>query len=89
MRTRTRSLLPIMIGLWLWDLAVFLGSADPNRIAPEGLASAIMGAALVLPIALYGMWLLRKPEYRYASDLSEAVHGDRTRPSARTRAPGC
>ncbi|WP_156256475.1 CPBP family intramembrane glutamic endopeptidase [Sandarakinorhabdus oryzae] len=69
LRVRTRSLLPMIVGHWLWDLAVFLGSADPNRhVAGGGSTSLLYAAALVAPIALYGLWLLRKPEYRDADD---------------------
>ncbi len=70
MRIRTRSLIPIMVGHWLWDLAVFLGSADPNRTTPAGGSTNMFaGLALVAPIALYGLWLLRNPERRAVSDV--------------------
>jgi membrane protease YdiL (CAAX protease family) len=69
-RIRTRSILPIMVGHWLWDLAIFLGSADPDKpAAAAGATNPIMGAVLVAPIALYGLWLLRRPEYRDTDDV--------------------
>lgn len=68
MRIRTRSLIPIMVGHWLWDFAIFLSSADPDRVAQAGAANPLFGVALVAPIALYGLWLLRKPEYQTLSD---------------------
>jgi uncharacterized protein len=73
MRIRTRSLIPIMVGHWLWDFAVFLSSADPEKVVQGGPANPLFGVALVAPIALYGLWLLRKPEYRHMSDEPAAL----------------
>jgi membrane protease YdiL (CAAX protease family) len=67
MRIRTRSLFPIMIGHWLWDLAVFISTPAPGQPAPNPLPW-YSGAVLVAPIALYGLWLLRKREFRVISD---------------------
>ncbi len=56
LRIRTRSIVPIMIGHWLWDLAVFLGPADPNKPAADAASpNLLLGAALVAPIALHGL----------------------------------
>jgi hypothetical protein len=70
LRIRTRSLVPMMIGHWLWDLSVFLSASDAASPAtPDaGPAKLLAGAVLVAPIALYGLWLLRKPEYRVHDD---------------------
>jgi membrane protease YdiL (CAAX protease family) len=69
MRIRTRSLWPVMIGHWLWDVSVFLSAADPGKAAAGGgHANPLLGAALVAPLALYGLWLLRKPEHRVMTD---------------------
>ncbi len=67
MRIRTRSLFPIMIGHWLWDLAVFISTPAPGQPVPNPLPW-FSGALLVTPIALYGLWLLRKPEFRLTRD---------------------
>jgi membrane protease YdiL (CAAX protease family) len=70
LRIRTRSLVPMMIGHWLWDLSVFLNASDATVSAAPGgdPIRLFVGAALVAPIALYGLWLLRKPEHRVISD---------------------
>lgn len=67
MRIRTRSLFPIMIGHWLWDLSVFISSPAPGQPVPNPLPW-FSGVLLVTPIALYGLWLLRKPEFRLTTD---------------------
>jgi membrane protease YdiL (CAAX protease family) len=70
LRIRTRSLLPIMVGHWLWDLAVFLSASDSATAAaqPSGATRLLAGAVLVVPITLYGLWLLRRPEFRVMVD---------------------
>jgi membrane protease YdiL (CAAX protease family) len=74
LRIRTRSLLPIMVGHWLWDLAVFLGASDiANTAAEPGSPNLLYGAALVAPIALYGLYILRKPEHRVMDDILIAL----------------
>jgi uncharacterized protein len=73
LRIRTKSLLPIMIGHFLWDLAVFLVGYRPigAPVSTEAPASMLWGAAFVAPVALYGLWLLRKAEYRTITDDNE------------------
>ncbi|MFM9979232.1 MAG: lysostaphin resistance A-like protein [Sphingomonadaceae bacterium] len=69
MRIRTRSIWPIIIGHWLWDFSIFLSSADPTKAAQATTAgNPLYGLALVAPIALYGLWLLRTAEYRRLDD---------------------
>jgi uncharacterized protein len=70
LRIRTRSLWPMMIGHWLWDLSVFLSASGTTApaAADGGPNKLLYGAALVAPVALYGLWLLRKPEYRVDND---------------------
>jgi uncharacterized protein len=70
LRIRTRSLIPIMIGHCLWDFAVFLVGYHPVAAPTPTAAPANMlwGAVLVAPIAVYGLWLLRKAEHRAVSD---------------------
>lgn len=69
MRIRTRSIWPMIIGHWLWDFSIFLSSADPAKAAAgAGTGNPIYGLALVAPLALYGLWLLRKPEHRRIDD---------------------
>ncbi len=70
LRIRTRSLVPIMVGHWLWDLGVFLSSSPAaGEAVPVASATKLLaGAALVAPIALYGLWLLRKPQFRVSTD---------------------
>lgn len=66
LRIRTRSLWPIMIAHWLWDLAVFANVS--GAVVPTGTGNSYVGILLVAPIALYGLWLLRKPEFRHLDD---------------------
>lgn len=49
---------------------MFLGTADASGAATQdgSPAELLYGAALVAPIALYGLWLLRKPEFRVLTD---------------------
>ncbi|EXG83029.1 putative protease of the Abi (CAAX) family [Sphingomonas jaspsi DSM 18422] len=79
LRIRTRSLWPIMIGHWLWDLAVFANVS--GAVAPTGTGNSYMGILLVAPIGLYGLWLLRKPEFRHIDDDETA----RTMPALATK----
>lgn len=66
LRIRTRSLWPIMIAHWLWDLAIFVDLS--GAAAPASSDKSIFGILLVAPIGLYGLWLLRKPEFRQVDD---------------------
>jgi membrane protease YdiL (CAAX protease family) len=66
LRIRTRSLWPIMIAHWLWDLAVFANVS--GGVAPTGAGNSYLGILLVAPIGLYGLWLLRKPQFRHTED---------------------
>lgn len=68
LRVRTRSLVPMMVAHWLWDLSVFLTAGNATGSAPAAPAQLLAGAALVAPITLYGLWLLRKPEFRVTTD---------------------
>lgn len=68
LRIRTRSLWPIMIGHWLWDLSVFMSVADDAAAAQAAPANPLIGLVLVAPVALYGLWLLRKPAFRTLDD---------------------
>jgi membrane protease YdiL (CAAX protease family) len=70
MRIRTRSLWPMIIGHWLWDVSVFLNATDPASSAASASTqpNLLAGPALVAPLALYGLWLLRKPEHRLLTD---------------------
>jgi membrane protease YdiL (CAAX protease family) len=68
LRIRTRSLVPMMAAHWLWDLSVFLSAGDATGSAPTAPAQQLFGAALVAPITLYGLWLLRKAEFRVTTD---------------------
>jgi membrane protease YdiL (CAAX protease family) len=68
LRIRTRSLWPMIIGHWLWDLAVFMNASDTTAAAKAAPANPLVGFALVAPIALYGLWILRKPEHRTLTD---------------------
>lgn len=68
-RIRTRSIIPILIAHWLWDLVIFMNAAGPKAAAESGAEmNPLMGAALVAPIALYGLWLIRKRQYQYMTD---------------------
>lgn len=66
LRIRTRSLWPVIAAHGLWDMVLFLtvAGAAPSEQAGPSLA----GVLFVTPIALYGLWLLRKPEYRLVAD---------------------
>lgn len=70
LRIRTRSLVPMMIGHWLWDLSVFMSASGGADAAAQATSPGklLVGAVLVAPVALYGLWLLRKPEYRVLND---------------------
>jgi membrane protease YdiL (CAAX protease family) len=70
LRIRTRLLWPTMIGHWLWDLSVFLSASGTTApaAADGGSSELVYGAALVAPVALYGLWLLRRPEFRVRND---------------------
>lgn len=69
LRIRTRSLWAMIIGHWLWDLSVFMSATDTAAAAAKSApANPLLGLALVAPIALYGLWILRKPEHRTLTD---------------------
>ena len=69
LRIRTRSLLPIMIAHWLWDLAIFLSVSGRNvGGSTQDAASPLIGLAVVAPIALYGLWLIRKRQFHSVTD---------------------
>lgn len=69
LRIRTRSIIPIFIAHWLWDLAVFLNASSASGASGAAAsANPLMGAVLVAPIALYGLWLIWKPRHRYLTD---------------------
>jgi hypothetical protein len=64
LRFRFSSVFPGMIIHWLWDFLTFLGGSILvlSLIAPRfGVMGFIL--AMQLPLALYGVWLLRK--YRH------------------------
>jgi membrane protease YdiL (CAAX protease family) len=68
-RIRTRSIVPIFIAHWLWDLVVFLNASSVQSGADSGAsANPIMGAVLVAPIALYGLWIIRKRQHQHMTD---------------------
>lgn len=66
LRIRTRSLWPIMIAHWLWDMVIFVNLA--GVAAPTDTSKSLTGILLVAPIGLYGLWLLRKREFRDIDD---------------------
>lgn len=69
LRVRTRSIVPIFIAHWLWDLVVFLNASSVQSGADSGAtANPMMGAVLVAPIALYGLWIIRKREHQHMTD---------------------
>lgn len=69
LRIRTRSILPIFIAHWLWDLAVFLNASNVQAGAGSGATmNPFVGTALVAPITLYGLWIIRKRQYQYVTD---------------------
>jgi membrane protease YdiL (CAAX protease family) len=68
LRIRTRSLVPMMVAHWLWDMSVFLSAGDTSGSAPAEPAKLLFGAALVAPITLYGLWLLRRSGFRVTTD---------------------
>lgn len=74
LRIRTRSLWPMIIGHWLWDTAVFMNATDPAGSAATASTqpNLLAGPLLIAPLALYGLWLLRKPEHRLLTDAPEA-----------------
>jgi membrane protease YdiL (CAAX protease family) len=75
LRIRTRSLWPIMIAHWLWDMVIFINLS--GAAAPTSQSNSFAGILLVAPIGLYGLWLLRKPEFRDIDDDEPARTGAR------------
>lgn len=69
LRIRTRSIVPIFIAHWLWDFVIFVNGFHASGAAPTGAAmNPLMGIALVAPITLYGLWIIRKREYHHLTD---------------------
>lgn len=65
-RLRTRSLYPAIVIHWLWDFAVFLfglavasQGAAPGGLAPSPIQRLFGSIAFVIPLVIYGLWLLR------------------------------
>lgn len=79
LRIRTRSIVPIFIAHWLWDLVVFLNASSASETAASRDAmSPLIGIALVVPITLYGLWLIRKRNLQFVTDelsLTQAPYG--------------
>lgn len=71
LRIRTRSLWPIMVAHWLWDMVIFINLS--GAAAPTDTSKSLTGILLVLPIGLYGLWLLRKREFRDTDDEEPAT----------------
>lgn len=66
-RIRNRSIIPIMILHWLWDFAVFTvsaGGAPVEGVKPDPLTTLIFSSALVGPILLCGLFLIRNERVR-------------------------
>ena len=78
LRIRTRSLFPIMVAHWLWDLAVFLNASGSEASSSGPGASLLIGAALVAPIALYGLWLIRNRKFHFVTDEIPEIIAGRT-----------
>ncbi len=69
LRIRTRSIVPIFIAHWLWDLGVFLNASSAKGIAaPAATSGLLTGALLVAPIALYGLWLILRSRFQFLTD---------------------
>lgn len=72
-RIRTRSLYPAILIHGLWDFAVFIfalavGAQAQAATAPQA-ASPFAAVLFVLPLALYGLWLLRGVGKRAKEDV--------------------
>lgn len=80
-RIRTRSFVPIFIAHWLWDLVVFLNASSVHSgAASSATMNPLMGTALVAPITLYGLWIIRKRQYQFMTDdLPEDAPGQAVR----------
>jgi len=75
LRIRTRSLIPVIVVHWLWDLAVFSvgvsskgSAADADAVASQasgGLMTMLTGGLLIAgPLAVYGLFLIRNAAVR-------------------------
>lgn len=74
LRIRTRSLFPIMIAHWLWDLMIFLSvSGRSVEESAQSTASSFLGLAVVAPIAIYGLLLLRKRQFQQITDEEDGI----------------
>ncbi|NTU78416.1 MAG: CPBP family intramembrane metalloprotease [Chloroflexales bacterium] len=59
-RLRTRSIYPAMLIHGLWDFAIFImGLSVTAGAATAGSSNPLFGLLIPLPLALYGLWLLR------------------------------
>lgn len=69
LRIRMRSIVPVFIAHWLWDFVIFVNGYHASAAAPTGAAmNPLMGIALVGPLALYGLWIIRKREFHHLTD---------------------
>jgi hypothetical protein len=55
-----------MVAHWLWDMVIFVNLS--GAAAPTSGSNSFAGILLVAPIGLYGLWLLRKHEFRDTDD---------------------
>jgi hypothetical protein len=60
-----RSVLPVMAVHALWDMSILLVEAGTT---PAGTSAPWSSCLLILPLPLYGLWLLRRPEFRLVED---------------------
>jgi len=72
-RIQTRSLVPVMIIHGLWDFSIFMfnyGPATPAAESPSFFVQLLAPSLIILPLFLYGLFLLRGIDKSDATKLS-------------------